>query len=135
MTEENDTTIADVISQLKAGEMEGNYERLLHFYGVEQEEDVKKMIDSFTISVDGTKQKTMVGDGTYKSAVLLLSLADLKGIDFFKVEINEQTIIRGYFPRDMVKNVIDGSDTSHPTLALLLSKEPFFIEINRPDSQ
>jgi len=122
------------------GEMGTNFELAMLAYELaKQGEEITKevearvatLISAFTITVNGEVHRTEVGESKYKSALLILYLADKFGKDQFRRDGSDREIIGIYFPKDLVEKAIDG-DQEHMTIYLLLAQGSVTIEIERP---
>lgn len=122
------------------GQMESNFLLGLFKYDLaeygekvtaEVEARVGSMISAFTITVNGEIHRTEVGPRKYKSALLILYLADRFGQDKFRRDGTDREIIENYFPKNLVEAALNGS-MDHPTIAYLLAQGSVMIEIERP---
>ncbi len=108
-----------------ANDLAGNAAKLVEYFGLARESDVP--VARFTISTDGAVCSTDVGEGKYKSALLLQYLAyAVHGCDTqnkrapFPVTDKMRGITRMYFG-DTICNDAEKAETKHTTVRSLLS--------------
>lgn len=127
--------ISFIPGQMESNFLLGMFKYELAEYGKkitkEVEARVATLISAFTITVNGEVHRTEVGVGKYKSALLILYLADRFGKDKFRRDGSDREIIGAYFPKDLVEKALEG-DQEHMTIYLLLAQGAVFIEIERP---
>ena len=122
-----------------SGDMNTNFLRLLWKYGLVPEgttpemaeERVADIISAFTITVNGSPRRTVVGQGKFKSALLILYLADKIGKDQWRRDGTDRQVICDYFPRNLVDSALAG-DQTHQTIYDLLAQGSVIIEVHRP---
>ncbi len=122
--------------------LKGNFEALLFEYGLLSEDvpgvtvetaeaTVGDLLSWFTIDVNGISQETRVGPGKFKSALLLLHLANVAGSDsFIRCEADRKQI-EAYFGPELVHDALTNPETNHTTIRYLLADGSVRITINR----
>jgi len=115
--------------------LEDNFSMLRGHLGLPSEGHVSSLISSFTIEVKGVATTTTVGDGKYKSALLMVYLAQMDRIredDGFTLDREDRKDIKAYFGETLVADALSNPNTKHTTIRDLLANGRVKVTINRP---
>ncbi|HEX8993910.1 MAG TPA: hypothetical protein VF803_01515 [Candidatus Paceibacterota bacterium] len=119
-------------------DLPGNAAKLVAYFGLSHESEVP--VGRFAISTDGAVRETNVGEGKYKSALLLHYLAHaMHGYDPgvprvpFPVTQEMRTVIRDYFGDEICSGAEHNADTKHTTVrSLLVGKHIAVVIVMKP---
>lgn len=107
-------------------DLPGNAAKLVAYFGLSHESEVPML--RFAISTDGAVRETNVGEGKYKSALLLHYLAyamhgydpGISRVPFLVVE-DMREVIRDYFGDEICRDAEHNANTKHTTVRSLLA--------------
>lgn len=98
-------------------------------FDLDRERDVK--VASFSVSAGENDETVYVDEGKYKSALLLLYLAELAEGDQFFMNDDYREIVREYYGDDLCADAETNEETTHTTIRDLLSDGQVIVTINR----